>query len=164
MDQFNNSDVDVVVVGAGPLGLLNAIGLMKRKEPKPRIVMLEKYERYQRGHNLSMDPRQLKKFIQACGRDERLEELYKRLKSNPHIRTNEVEAILRNYAEELGVEIKAGTAVTDIKKEVYETYPNAKLVLGADGSHSIVSEQVFGKENIKKFPFDYVMQLRFIEI
>jgi 2-polyprenyl-6-methoxyphenol hydroxylase-like FAD-dependent oxidoreductase len=161
MPKFKETEVDIVIVGAGPLGLLNAIGLMKNKKPQPKIVMLEKYEQYQRGHNLSVDHLQLKKFIKACGDDQKLNELYKRIKSNKRIRTNEVERFLREYAEELGVEIKTGTAVTDVEHEVYSAYPNAKLILGADGSHSTVSKQVFGEGNIQKFPFDYVMQLRF---
>ncbi|MDI9819020.1 MULTISPECIES: NAD(P)/FAD-dependent oxidoreductase [unclassified Legionella] len=161
MGKFEGQDVDIVVVGAGPLGLLNAIGLMKKKNPKPKIIMLEKYEQYQRSHNLSMDYRQLGKFIKACGGDEKLSELYKRIKINRHIRTNEVEQTLRQYAEELGIEIRTGEEVKNVKEDVYDRFPNARLVLGADGTHSVVSREVFGEDNIQKFPFDYVMQLRF---
>ncbi len=161
MPKFKKTEVDLVIVGAGPLGLLNAIGLIKNKKPQPKIVVVEKYEQYQRGHNLSVDHFHLKKFIKACGDDQKLNELYKRIKTNKHIRTNELERFLREYAVQLGVEIQTGTAVTDVEHEVYSAYPNAKFIIGADGSHSTVSRQIFGEGNIQKLPFDYVMQLRF---
>ena len=51
-------DADCVIVGAGPVGLFTAIQLRLRC-PAMRVVMLEKYETYQRQHVLRIEPASL---------------------------------------------------------------------------------------------------------
>src|SRR4051794_27571662 len=53
---------DVVFVGAGPVGLWTAIQL-KILQPKLNILMLEKYEKYQRNHVLRVSPASFKHSV-----------------------------------------------------------------------------------------------------
>ena len=56
--------VDVVIVGAGPVGLFLAVQLQIRC-PMISIVMLEKHAVYQRSHVLRVDKRSLATGIDA---------------------------------------------------------------------------------------------------
>lgn len=159
---FNPDEVDVVIVGAGPIGLLNAIGLLN-KNPARKIMMLEKYDEYQRHHVVQADYKQIAKYIKAMDKplDPILQNLLKRVKKSKFIRTSEIEKILKERALELGAQIKTGDPVVNVQQEVFDVFPNAKLILGADGSHSVISKEIFGADNIQKYPFDFVMQLRY---
>lgn len=161
-------DVNTVIVGAGPSGLLNAIGLLT-KNPDKKILILEKREEYSRNHVVRFDYRNIEKYIKTIGGQEHSElvNLAKRLKKNPAIRINELEDILKGLAKKLGAEIEyvkidgVPAQIDDVPKQIYDKYPNVELVIGADGTHSKVSETAFGKDNQIKHSFDYVMQIRF---
>src|SRR4051794_31483904 len=86
---FMAFDTDILVVGAGPIGLVNAWG-MKRLNPKLKIVVLEKYAEYQRTHTLVMQAEQLEAIMKATNSEQHPElvKLLKQLKKDPHIRTN----------------------------------------------------------------------------
>lgn len=139
-------DVNTVMVGAGPIALLNAIGLLTRN-PNRKVVLIEKYDQYQRSHTLKLKSANLRKYLEACGSKGNpvisalIEETYK----NPYIRINEIEQRLNEEATRLGAEIIKGHAVEDFEEEVLDTYPNADLIIGADGAHSLVSAQAIGK-------------------
>ncbi|RAP35113.1 hypothetical protein B1207_13475 [Legionella quinlivanii] len=160
--------VDVVIVGAGPLGLAHAWA-MKKLNPELSIVIYEKYTEYQRRHTLSMQWQHLASLMKATGTEEHptLKPLLARLKKDPHIRTNELEKIFK----ELALECEEGCEPTriiheaitpeNIEEKILEGHPEAKLILGADGTHSVVSKHFFGEDNQVKQEFDYVLQLRY---
>ncbi|WED43441.1 FAD-dependent oxidoreductase [Legionella cardiaca] len=154
---------DVVIVGGGPIGLAHAWGL-KKLNPDVNVVVFEKYEEYQRKHTLIMQHQQLQKLMEATETmdDPDLLTLLKRLKKDPHIRTNELEQIFKTLAQNNGVEI----ITEEIKKEtiqqqIFDKHPDARLIIGADGTHSVVSSTLFPEGNQVKHEFDYVLQLRF---
>src|ERR1700733_3168193 len=93
---YDPNEVDTVVVGAGPIGLLNAIGLLK-KDPNRKIVILEKRPEYSRSHVVRAQPEMLEKFIATCGGEDEpiLTDLVAQLKKNPAIRINELEGKLK---------------------------------------------------------------------
>lgn len=158
---FTPNEVDTVIVGAGPVGLLNAIGLL-RKNPGSKLVLLEKYAEYSRHHVVWMRYGEIDQYIKAIGEpvDPVLKSLYERVKKKGFIRTSEVEKILKAQALALGAEIQIKT-VENIQLDIYDAFPNVNLIMGADGTHSVVSKQVFGPDNFIKFPFDYVLQFRY---
>lgn len=47
------AEADVVIVGGGPIGLMDAIAL-KKLDPSLKVVVFEKYAEYQRKHTLEM--------------------------------------------------------------------------------------------------------------
>lgn len=156
---YKDEEVNTIIVGAGPIGLLNAIGIM-RKNPDAKIVMLEKYDEYKRNHTLRMDYKQVEKYIDAMGPppDPALTELAERLKKNrtydlatfglAAIRISEVERLLKNRAVELGAQIITGSGISDLNEQVINKYQNANLILGADGTRGVVSEQGVGKSYV----------------
>jgi 2-polyprenyl-6-methoxyphenol hydroxylase-like FAD-dependent oxidoreductase len=160
LQDFEEKDANVVIVGAGPIGLLNAIGILSQN-PEAKVVLLEKYEEYQRKHVLSTDYKQLEKYVEASNNNPALVNLCDRIKENKFIRTNELEGALLKEAERLGAKriIKKG-GVTNLEN-LYSEYPESKLIIGADGTKSTISEKAFGKENSQKFPYDYVLQFRY---
>lgn len=154
---------NVVIVGAGPIGLAYAWGI-KKLNPDLKIVVLEKYEEFQRKHTLNMQYEQLEKLMYATGTrsDVVLSGLLEQLKQDPHIRTNVLQSTFKQLALDCGVEI-----ITDevkkstIQQQLFERYPDAQLIIGADGTHSVVSDSLFPEGNQVKHEFDYVLQLRY---
>ncbi|MGL5741606.1 MAG: FAD-dependent oxidoreductase [Legionella sp.] len=157
-------DTDVLVIGAGPIGLLNAWG-MKQLNPKLKIVVLEKYEKYQRSHTLIMQPQHLEAIMKATHTDDHpvLSKLLAQLRNDPHIRTNTLQEILTKLAQDSGVEIQTKQEVKEdeIKKKIAEEYHNVRLIVGADGTHSVVGQTLYPKGNQVRNVYDHVLQLRF---
>lgn len=158
-----SSDANVVVVGAGPIGLAYALGI-KKLNPDLKVVVLEKYEEFQRKHTLVMQYEQLEKFMYATGivNDEVLSRLLKHLKQDPHIRTNVLQATFKQLAMDCGVEvITEEVKKPTIQSQIFENYPKVQLIIGADGTHSVVSDALFPEGNQIKHEFDYVLQMRY---
>ena len=111
MEHPTSSDIDTVVVGAGPIGLLTAIAL-KTLHPESNIVILEKYETYQRKHTLIMQAKLLESFINVVGINHpKLQQLLAQLQKEPHILTSELQTTLEAISLDLGIrkEIKTIT-------------------------------------------------------
>lgn len=158
---MHNEEVNTLIVGAGPSGLFHAIGLLQ-KNPQRKILILEKREEYSRNHVVRFNHKKLAEYLKAIG-GEPIPELVKlnnRLKKSSAIRINELEEELKKIALRMGAEIEY-EEVSDVQSQIYDQYPNLELVIGCDGTHSTISDQVFGEENQVKYPFDYVLQVRF---
>jgi 2-polyprenyl-6-methoxyphenol hydroxylase-like FAD-dependent oxidoreductase len=157
-------DTDVLVIGAGPIGLINAWGI-KQLNPNLKIVVLEKYADYQRSHTLVMQSAQLEAIMTATNSEQHptLVALLKQLKADPHLRTNTLQKIFTQLAQDSGVEIKTEheIQIDTIGQTINEEYPNVQLMIGADGTHSVVSRALFPDGNQVKHEFDFVLQLRF---
>ncbi len=138
---------------------------MKRLNSELKIVVLEKYAQYQRTHTLIVDPKQLKALIKATDsqNDPQLQALVAQLEKDPHIRTNALQQTFTQMAQDLGVEIRGEQEVKteEIEQRIQQEYPNARLIIGADGTHSVVSECLFSEDNQVKHEYDYVLQLRY---
>ncbi|KTC66837.1 Kynurenine 3-monooxygenase [Legionella birminghamensis] len=160
--------VDVVVVGAGPIGLLYAWS-MKKINPALNIVIYEKYSEYQRKHTLVMKWEHMEAMMKATETENhpRLKPLLERLKKDPHIRTSELEELYKDLSQETESGFDPSKIIIEeiteenIREKVLEAYPDAKMIIGADGTHSVVSQSFFGEENQVKHEFDYVLQLRY---
>ncbi|TAL63545.1 MAG: hypothetical protein EPN84_04735 [Legionella sp.] len=153
---------DVVIVGAGPIGLAHAWAI-KKLNPKLNVVVLEKYSKFQRTHTLVMEYDKLEQLIKATDAQNvpEFSNLVAQLKKDPNIRTNHLQEFFKARAEALGVkilieELNPDTAQQQILKEC----PKAQLIIGADGTHSIVSQTFYPPGNQVKHEFDYVLQLR----
>lgn len=143
---------DVLFVGAGPVGLMTAIQL-KLFNPGCSILMLEKYEVYQRRHPLQLDDGS---FIDTHP-DPAFQELLRGLPGS--IRTNELEEVLLKFARDLGIVIEH-THVKDCAA-LPKQYPSAKMIIGSDGSHSEVHRQVFGHEYQMNRTMQYIAEVKY---
>ena len=65
--------------------------------------------------------------------------------SHDKIRTNDMEETLCTLCTELGIEIVKGMAVTDLS-ELTKRFPDVKVVIGADGSHSTIRKLKFSND------------------
>lgn len=124
---------DVVIIGGGPVGLWTAIQVRLRS-PDAVVLVLEKYAQYQRKHVLRINRDSLKGVPQ----DDTLAELCRNIAGV--IRTSDLEERLLQVATCHDVHVKIETAAS--VESVIETYPTAKVIIGADGARSLVRDAI----------------------
>lgn len=151
--------VDVVFVGAGPCALPTAIQtqiLSKKQLDRPlNIVMLEKRVDYQRSHVLSVDSGS----FNGMPSDHDLERVVKEIKAKKNIRTNEIESKFKQLALDKGIDIR----YEEVKdpQDLKTRFPNAKVIVGADGVHSTVREKIFGNKLSVDNNLQYVAMIKY---
>lgn len=151
---------DVLIVGGGPIGLVQAWGL-KKLNPDLKVVVLEKYEEFQRKHTLVMQYKQMEALMRATDsmQDPVLSKLLSQLRKSPNIRTNVLQETFKDLATNLGVEIQTQEVNADNIADQIKKY-NPELIIGADGTHSVVNAQLFPDGNRINYEIDYAMQVR----
>jgi 2-polyprenyl-6-methoxyphenol hydroxylase-like FAD-dependent oxidoreductase len=129
-------EAKVVVVGAGPVGLWVAVQL-RLQDPDLPILVLEKHSEYQRSHILRLKSDSFK----GCVMDDRLRALVSDWGNV--VRTNVMEHDLLRLAFDIGVQVELFelTSESDIKA----LFPQAEVLIGADGSHSLCRRLFFGE-------------------
>eukprot|EP00698_Gefionella_okellyi_P011463 TRINITY_DN3022_c0_g1_i3.p1 TRINITY_DN3022_c0_g1~~TRINITY_DN3022_c0_g1_i3.p1 ORF type:complete len:816 (-),score=158.12 TRINITY_DN3022_c0_g1_i3:1863-4310(-) len=126
---------DIILIGAGPIGLWTAIQI-KIRSPQSEILLIEKYKEYQRKHVLMVH----RDSLHGVPDHPLLQEF---CKSVSHvIRTSELEARLLVLAKTLGIRLEF-RAVNNVQEDIIARYPRARCIIGADGAHSIVRKQIF---------------------
>lgn len=143
---------DVVIVGAGPVGLFTAIE-MKLLNPALKIKILDRNNEYTRHHILKLEEDSL---INSTA--------YKTYegvrKLNGFVPTSEIESTFLQIAKELNIEIETGVKVQD-SKELLKQYPTAHTIIGADGAHSIVRKQLFDDKKIVDANLQYIVEIKY---
>lgn len=143
--------VDVIVIGAGPVGLKTAIEL-KLRSPHLSIVILEKYEEYQRKNVVSVES----SSMTGSHPNPEYQAILNSLIGNTP--TSTIESKLKAFALKIGITIK-NEKVEDTQL-LQKQYPEAKVIIGADGSHSIIRKQIFeGKKS--KQNLQYAAEIKF---
>ncbi|HEV8051133.1 MAG TPA: hypothetical protein VGP47_01465 [Parachlamydiaceae bacterium] len=135
---FTPNNADVVFVGGGPVALWTAIQT-KMQSPNSNIVVLEKYSEYKRVHNLFIDSASL---ATECT-SESFDELVTKLKSHKVISTSLLETTLAELAEKVGVVVQKNVEIINPKLDL-APFTNAKVIVGADGAHSIMRQYIVG--------------------
>lgn len=133
---IDNDAADVIIVGAGPVGLFFATQL-KLRQPDLRIVILEKYAMYKRAHVLKIEAASVNTGLTDPSFSAAVKSLVGRTP------TNRIESALKEQAARLGIDIRTGVKVTDARA-LAVVFPRAKYFIGAGGRRSIVRAQVFG--------------------
>jgi 2-polyprenyl-6-methoxyphenol hydroxylase-like FAD-dependent oxidoreductase len=131
-------EIDVLVVGGGPVGLWTAVQI-KINRPSTKIIIVEKHPEYKRGHIVSLDPQSL----YGAAHHPVIEQLAKDVTENNNIRTNDIEQRLVTLCGELGILIKKNCFL-ETRTQLEEMFPFVPVVIGADGSHSMIRKRVFG--------------------
>jgi flavin-dependent dehydrogenase len=150
---------DVVIVGAGPVGMATACTL-KAIHASLQICVLDKRSASKRSHGLSIQADAIEKISQVLDQSkecDRLKEIYASWKSR-FIRTNEIEISLQEEAKRMGISVLRGSDYEindgDLKKvlenpsdqlekqKLQSIFKNARVVIAADGSHSIMRKEL----------------------
>jgi 2-polyprenyl-6-methoxyphenol hydroxylase-like FAD-dependent oxidoreductase len=163
---------DIVIVGAGPVGLWTAIQLKKRN-PSLDVQLYERHEEYQRSHvlrleNLSMllysknrhDAAEEAFFKEVTGKH--LGKLARRFKASAgsvYIRTQDLEKALKNYAKALGVKVDYETVTSP--EALMAKHPECKKFIAADGAHSRMRTALLGEEGVEDIPLQYVAEVKY---
>jgi hypothetical protein len=112
-----------------------------------------------------MQHKLLDSLMKATGteNDPELVTLLDQLRKDPHIRTNKLQEIFMRVAKKRGVKVKTKKEVKPetFWEDVLPTNGSPQLLIGADGTHSVVSDCAFPPGNQIKHEFDYVLQLRY---
>jgi len=162
---------DIVVIGAGPVGLWTAIQIKKRR-PETDIQIYERYTEYKRSHVLKLEHRSMlfyaknktdiaeKQFFkEVTGSDFSKSFKMAALGKSHFIRTNDLEAALKNYAAALGIQ----TTYDKINspEDIISRHPECPNFIGADGAHSKIRTAIMGQDAVNNFPLQYVVEIKY---
>lgn len=133
MAHSTKSDYQVLIVGAGPVGLWTAIQL-KLRSPHVQILMLDKHRKYKRSHTITLDARicndivhnvSFQEFASRCTR------------SDIFVRTFAHK--LRVYAQHLDIDIMQYTVTSyAVLHDILMQFPSLTRVIAADGAQSLL--------------------------
>jgi 2-polyprenyl-6-methoxyphenol hydroxylase-like FAD-dependent oxidoreductase len=143
---------DVIFIGAGPVGLFAAIQT-KLFCPNLKIRMCEKYEEYQRNHVLHVD----KKSYKGSHPNPQFQAILNQLVGT--VPTKVIEEKLLTFAKELGIEIQYQHILST--QELAEANPETSVIVGSDGSHSLVRKEVFGDKKIVQEDLQYTAEIKY---
>jgi flavin-dependent dehydrogenase len=154
---------DVLLVGAGPVGLWTALQL-KAKNPELKVLLLEKHLSYTRTQYLRLDfslvsdnplvKAALEKLIQQG--EAKLDR-----EGALSISIQFLEKCLQECASALGIKIKH-QAVSD-GETLKEEYPETRFIIGADGYRSTIRKTVFGVDEaeLPKQDLQHMIELKY---
>lgn len=148
------SSPDIVILGGGPIGLWTAI--QTKIHTHKNVLVVEKYAEYKRAeirlqiHSSSFsgipDHEPLKELTRNWG--------------NKLVPIKEIEEKLTKCAHDLGISILKGNSIDPSKLE--ETFPTAKVFIGADGARSSFRKEFFGDEYKFNTPLQYLTQVQYL--
>lgn len=154
-----SSESPIVIIGGGPVGLWIACELKKRN-PSDSIVVLERFEEYQRQHTIKLKTVSFlmyastsasaakKEFLNDLLGHSSIWDAWGSALDKNFIKTKDLEASLKKYAISLNVVIKY-VLVAD-EDHLLSLYPNPYLVICADGAHSRLRTSLLGPVEVKK--------------
>lgn len=143
---------DIVVVGAGPIGLFTAIE-MKLHNPALQIKIVERNKQYSRHHILKLEEASLQNSL-TCQTYEAVQKLH------GFVPTSEIESTFLEIAQNLGIEIETGVKIQN-PRELLKQYPTAHTVIGADGAHSTVRRHLFDDKKIVDTNLQYIVEIKY---
>jgi 2-polyprenyl-6-methoxyphenol hydroxylase-like FAD-dependent oxidoreductase len=160
---------DVVIVGAGPVGLWTAIQIKKRN-PHMDVKLYERYTTYQRSHVLRLEhlsmllygknshnPHEKAFYHDMTGKN--LIQLFQSAAGAVFVRTNDLEGALKRFAHGLGIET-IYSAVED-PELLMQAHPDCRTFIAADGAHSKMRNALLGTEAVKHYPLQYVAEVKY---
>jgi len=177
------TNYDVVIVGAGPVGITTACTLKAIKNDL-NICVLDKRPTPQRNHGLLIQSdaiaavSNILKPVRGNAHVASLQRIYSSW--NGHfIRTNDIETKLQKQAETMGITVlrdkayeiskgdigavlDAGSAsnLSEKQKKIQNICKHARVIIAADGSHSVVREEL-GIPLIEKENLQYLVELKY---
>jgi hypothetical protein len=146
---------DVIFIGAGPIGSWTSSQLqvlnLKLNESKLNICIFEKYKEKTRKREVIIDKTSLVWSVD----DKEFKAIAKKLPGKTYICS--MEKSLTEFAQNHGIDIFYET-ITDCD-ELRKRFPRAKVIVGSDGSNSIVRKQIFDDEFDVNFNMKYFVDV-----
>jgi hypothetical protein len=155
--------MNILISGAGPIGLITSC-ILKKKYPDAKIIVYEKYAKYQRKHNLILDVEQFDELITAADLREETKVLRDRLQVSSKIATADLQQELERQAVRLGVDIhivEGGKGLTKDNFTALVLAKNPSLIIGADGVRGYIHKHFFCENNQQTYNTGYQLQLRY---
>jgi hypothetical protein len=161
----DSSAINVVIVGAGPVGLYFAKELKKR-DSKVGILIIDRFATYSRHHYIKIERHFLNTSTQAHAVFSNLK-VYTPLALVPTsvisatktMSIMDLEKLWREEAETLGVLFKVARVEDPISLE--HEYPQANMFIGADGSKSVVRSKLFGNKKTLQTDLQYMVEFKY---
>ncbi len=159
---------DIVIIGAGPVGLWTALQFKKRR-PGAHVVVYERHAVYMRSHVLRLDHWSLILYA-ATLKDSTERAFYRdvtgrslagtraRFAKSLYLRTNELEAALKAHAQALGIELRL--LRIESADHAQSLHPECRLFVAADGAHSPLRTELFGPDAVERTVLQSVLELK----
>ena len=160
---------DIAIVGGGPVGLWLGINV-KKHNPDIDVQVYERYTQYQRSHVLRLrhlatmlyashdgTARENQFIKEVTGRS--LKEVFVRAAGYVFIRTNDLEAALKSYAQDLGVGLHHRKI--EGPDDIMALHPECRQFVAADGAHSVIRNALMGEDAIRDYPLQYVTEVKY---
>lgn len=171
-----NTNYDVVIVGAGPVGISTAC-LIKGLNSRLNVCVIDKRQEATRDHSLKIGKDAVAKVKEVfdgvqSAEVQKLAQTFKNWE-NHLVRTNIIESDLANIAKEQGVHIFRSSEYA-VTKETLESaldaednsaigkvFKTAQVIIGADGAHSEIRKCVMQDRLINQKVYEYLVELRY---
>ncbi len=170
---------DVVIIGAGPIGITTACAL-KALNKNLRICVVDKRVDPTRNHGLKIQTDSVAKIheilnLKAPDADAKaiadIKNIFKNWE-NSFVKTNQIELDLSKKAQELGVTVIRDSSLNITKASLdhafdqkggrlSEIFKHSQVVIGADGTHSVVRQQVMGDKKVDEETMQYIIELKY---
>lgn len=176
-------EFDVIVIGAGPIGIVTACSL-KAIDDKLKICVVDKRPVPVRNHGLKINADSvlaikgiLDKYLHRESSNakniQELQTIFEGWKDN-FIRTNQIENELGKVASGMGIivlrdkqyEVTVSNfqdlcSESENEDELSAIFRNAPIIIGADGSHSVVRQVAMDNKFSHKEVLRHVVELKF---
>jgi 2-polyprenyl-6-methoxyphenol hydroxylase-like FAD-dependent oxidoreductase len=156
------NDAEVVIIGAGPVGLWTSI-LMKALDPETKISVLDKYSDYKRDNPLQLN----RSSFEGIPKDAKVQAIVDEIftkdgkkVSSVKINTNRIEEILLKAANDFGVDVRRGPENEIKTLHDLDKFAKAKFIIGTDGAKSTVRNEAFG-ELARDEDLQYIAQAKY---
>lgn len=149
---FQDEEADVVIVGAGPVGLLTAIETRLRNTGA-KIVILERYDRYKRDNPLNLNRDSFKKMSQ----DPRFQSIIDAFFGNnktTRIKALQIETDLATFATSLDIHIIRGAeGNVQETQHLKDRFKKVKVIVAADGAKSLIRDKMGNQKTSQDLQF-----------
>ncbi|MBS0629158.1 MAG: hypothetical protein JSS30_02905 [Verrucomicrobia bacterium] len=150
----------IAIIGGGPVGLWTA-SQIKIRRPEADVTVYEKHPLYQRVHPLVLSHSSLS----GIPEDKRIQAVvqgFKALKprgffwKSSTISTKKIESDLEALATNVGVKILKSHPIDDCSSL------DADVIIGADGSHSLVRKQIFDETKATRKQLHRIVEVKYL--
>lgn len=124
---------EVVIIGAGPVGLWISI-LFKTHNPNISIIIYERHPTYIRSNNIKLPKGEKFEVPNIPSIKEMLEKKF--------VPIQEIEHVLKTEADKLNVKI-IYEKISSLDQISYQNHQAMKLIVAADGAHSVLRDLIF---------------------
>lgn len=160
---------DIVIVGAGPVGLWTAIQVKKR-DPRLDIVMYERHQEYKRSHVLKLEylsmllyakngSTQAEREFYKDVTGKSLSDIFRKMASSTFVPTNHLESALKTHSDSLGIKIIYEKI--ESPEALLQAHPECNIFIAADGAHSPMRSALMNDRPVRKEDLQYVAEVKY---